>query len=288
MASATKRAGESGVDAYAVLRQSNYRRYIAGWTASTVGLFMLNAAVNWELYDRTGSPLVLGFVGLFVALPVLTLALPAGHLADTRDRRRILLISQFVLALAGVGMAVVSYLHAPIWMVYGLLVLAGPSRAFGAPARGALLPLIVSDELFQNAVTWNSFTFHVSATIGPILAGILMYYVHCAWPVFILSAIGAFVFALSLLGMRTREAARTNDPLNLKSLMAGAGHLRREKTILAAITLDLFAVLLGGATALMPIFAKDILHVGTIGYGALRAAPYVGAFVMFAAPAHSP
>src|SRR5260221_13462307 len=140
MASTTRRLRPNGVDAYAVLRESNYRRYIAGWTASTVGLFMLNAAVSWELYERTSSALVLGLVGLFVALPVLTLALPAGHLADAYDRRKILLVSQFVLALAALGMAVVSYRHAPIWMVYGLLVLAGTSRAFGAPARGALLP----------------------------------------------------------------------------------------------------------------------------------------------------
>lgn len=282
----TRASQSSSVDPYAALRQSNYRRYVAGWTASTIGLFMLNAAVNWELYERTGSPLVLGLVGLFVAFPVLTLALPAGHLADTLDRRRILLFSQFVLAAAALGMAIVSYLHAPIWMVYGLLLMAGTARAFGAPARGALLPLIVPETSFQNAVAWNSFTFHFSATIGPIVAGVLMHYLHFAWPVFGIAAVGALAFAVGLSFVQPRKADHTPESLNLKSLMAGARHLRSEKTILAAISLDLFAVLLGGATSLMPIYAKDILNVGAIGYGALRAAPYVGAFVMSAALAH--
>ncbi|HUN82718.1 MAG TPA: MFS transporter [Phycisphaerae bacterium] len=288
MAGRKRPSQPESVDAYAALRQPNYRRYVAGWTASTVGLVMLNAAVNWELYERTGSALVLGLVGLFVAFPVLTLALPAGHLADTMDRRRILLFSQFLLTAAAIAMCFVSYLHAPIWMVYGLLLVAGTARAFGAPARGAMLPLIVPEKIFQNAVAWNSFIFHFSATIGPIIAGMLMHYLHCAWPVFGLSAIGAVVFAISLVFVHPRQANHSPDALNLKSLMAGAGHLRREKTILAAITLDLFAVLLGGATSLMPIYAKDILKVGAIGYGALRAAPYVGAFVMSAALAHRP
>ena len=278
----------AATDPYAALRTTNYRRYISGWSFSATGLHMMNAAVHWELYDRTASAMALGLVGLVQALPVILLALPGGHVADTHDRRRILIAAQIGFAICALGLAAVSFQKGPLWLMYGLLVVAGCAKAFGSPARSALFPLILPESLFENAVTWNSFVFHVAATFGPIAAGFLMAKFGGAWLVFLLTALGTLIFAASLLGVRPKPHVGQKEPMSLKTLFAGAGFLRREKTVLAAITLDLFAVLFGGATTMLPIFARDILHVGPIGFGALRAAPYVGAFVMAWVLAHRP
>lgn len=278
----------AAADPYAALRWLNYRRYISGWSFSATGLHMMNAAVHWELYIRTNSPFLLGLVGLVQALPVILLALPGGHVADTHDRRRILIGAQISFALCALGLASVSFLKGPLWMVYGLLVISGCAKAFGSPARSALFPLILPESLFENAVTWNSFVFHVAATFGPIAAGLLIANIGGAWIVFLLTALGTLIFAGSLLGVRPKPHVGQTQPMSLKTLFAGAGFLYREKTVLAAITLDLFAVLFGGATTMLPIYAKDILHVGPVGFGALRAAPYVGAFMMAWILAHRP
>jgi len=275
-------------DPYSALRFDNYRRYISGWSFSAIGLHMMNAAVHWELYIRTNSPMALGLVGLVQALPVILLALPGGHVADTYDRRRVLIAAQLGFAVCALGLAVVSRTHGPLWLVYGLLIVAGCAKAFGSPARSSLFPLILPESLFENAVTWNSFVFHVAATFGPIAAGLLISYFGGAWFVFLLTSLGTTIFALSLLRVRPKPNVRQTEPMSLKTLFAGAGFLKREKTVLAAITLDLFAVLFGGATTMLPIYAKDILMVGPVGYGALRAAPYVGAFVMAWVLAHRP
>lgn len=281
-------AAPAANDPYAALRTTNYRRYISGWSFSATGLHMMNAAVHWELYARTNSPLALGMVGLVQALPVILLALPGGHVADTHDRRRILIAAQISFALCALGLAMVSFVKGPLWMVYGLLVIAGCAKAFGSPARSSLFPLILPESLFENAVTWNSFVFHVAATFGPLAAGLLISYFGGAWLVFLLTALGTLIFAFSLFGVRPKAHVGQTEPMSLRTLFAGAGFLRREKTVLAAITLDLFAVLFGGATTMLPIYAKDILHVGPVGFGALRAAPYVGAFVMAWTLAHRP
>lgn len=278
----------AATDPYAALRTTNYRRYISGWSFSATGLHMMNAAVHWELYARTEDPLLLGLVGLVQALPVILLALPGGHVADTHDRRRILIAAQVSFALCALGLAAVSFVKGPLWMVYGLLVVAGCAKAFGSPARSALFPLILPESLFENAVTWNSFVFHVAATFGPIAAGLIIGYLGGAWLVFLLTALGTLIFAASLLGVRPKPHVGQSEPMSLRTLFAGAGFLYREKTVLAAITLDLFAVLFGGATTMLPIYAKDILHVGPVGFGSLRAAPYVGAFVMAWILAHRP
>jgi len=278
----------AATDPYAALRWANYRRYISGWCFSATGLHMMNAAVHWELYARTNSPLALGMVGLVQALPVILLALPAGHIADTHDRRRMLIAAQIAFGVCALGLATVSFTRGPLWLVYGLLIIAGCAKAFGSPARSSLFPLILPESLFENAITWNSFVFHVAATFGPIAAGLLISHFSGAGVVFLLTAAGTFIFAGSLMRVRPKPHVGQTDPMSFRSLFAGAGFLYREKTVLAAITLDLFAVLFGGATTMLPIYARDILHVGPIGFGALRAAPYVGAFVMAWMLAHRP
>jgi MFS family permease len=287
-------------DPYAALRSKNYQRFALGFVTSSTGLQMLSTGIAWEIYERTGDALALGFTGLARAIPVLILALPAGQAADIFNRKKVLVATQTAFALLTAILAVVSWAQAPVWTIYLLLFLTGCARSFNGPSRSSLLPLIVEPQDFHNAVTWNSGVFQFSATGGPILAGIIIRYAHAAWPVYVCCAASCALFALTASALdprqEPRETAQASKPddsslgskFTLKSMTAGAGHLWREKTILAAITLDLFAVLLGGATALMPIYAKDILHVGPVGLGALKSAPYIGAFLMALVLAHRP
>ena len=275
-------------DAYAALRNANYQRYALGFFLAATGLQALATAVGWEVYERTNDPLHLGYTGLARALPVVLLALPAGHTADLYSRRAIIAISQVGFALAAIGLCLVSHAHAPIWLVYLLLVFTGCCRAFNGPARGSFLPTIVPRGIFENAVAWSSSAFQLAAVTGPLLAGLLIWWTKSAWPVYAMCAACNLAFAVCVLGIRPLILASATGKYTFASMMAGMGHLWREKTILGAITLDLFAVLLGGATALLPIFAADILHVGPVGLGVLRASSYVGAFAMGVYLAHSP
>lgn len=273
-------------DPYGALRSANYRRYVSGWVISATGMNMMGVAVGWEIYERTSSALALGIVGLVQALPVIILALPAGHAADSMDRRRLVILTQLVFCACGAGLALVSYFHAPVAAIYALLMCAGSAKAFNSPGRGSLFPLVVPPEIFQNAVAWNSGVFHLAATVGPALGGLLIRWTGVAWPVYASMSVAALAFAISLLGVRPRAQERLSGGFTWASLAAGVDFVRQEKTILSAITLDLFAVLLGGATSLMPMYAKDILRVGPVGLGWLRAAPYLGAMVMALALAH--
>ena len=242
---------------------------------------MLATAVGWEIYERSQDPMALGWVGLARALPVILFALPAGQVIDRFDRRWVLVLTQIAMGLGAAALAVASHRgDAPLLLMYGLLALMGCARAFNGPSRATLLPLIVAPGAFANAVAWNSSVFHLSAVLGPIVAGVMLARFGSAWEVYAITATFCFLFAITAMGLRPREAQRASGPISLSSLFAGAGFIWREKPILGALTLDLFAVLLGGATALLPIYAKDILKVGPEGLGLLRAAPFVGAFLM--------
>lgn len=279
---------ERAHDAYAALRHGNYRLFASGFMVSSTGLQMLGTAVGWEIYERTHDPLNLGWIGVARALPVIALALPAGHLIDTFDRKYVLIATQVAFALVIAGLCVASYCHAPIWITYVLLTLSGCARVFNGPSRATLLPQIVPNEDFHNATTWNSGVFQLSATGGPILAGVMLDFFGVAWPVYATTAAACLLFAFLAGGLKPRDSARNTQPWSWGSVTAGLSHLWTEKTILAAITLDLFAVLLGGATALLPVYAKDILHGGAKELGYLRASPYVGAFLMAMWLAHRP
>ncbi|HWL93324.1 MAG TPA: MFS transporter [Phycisphaerae bacterium] len=278
----------SKVGPYAALLTANYRRFVSGWFLSTLSLQMMAAALQWEIYERTGSAFALGLVGLCQALPVLAFALPAGHMADLRDRKKILLVAQSATVMVAAGLTFASFFDAPVITLYVLVVCAAIAKAFGAPARGSMFPLIVHPDIFQNAVTWNSAFFHFAATVGPILGGAILVWSGAAWPIYLLTSIGTAVFVFTLLGVKPRPQQIDSGEHSLESMWSGARYLWREKSIFAALTLDLMAVLFGGATALLPVYAKDILHVGPIGFGVLRAAPYVGAVVMALVIAHLP
>ncbi len=262
--------------------------------AGVIGWQILQVALGWELYERTHSALALGLVGLSTALPVVILALPAGHLADVIDRRRILIWAQVAFIVTGLGLAALSYWRGPVWLVYLILIARGAAQAYNNPARQALLPQLVPPELFGNAVTWGSSSFQIASVVGPGLGGIIIASEGGATGAYLIST---FLLAISLWtlieirgGGGTSESMQTKprEKMTVQSVVAGMRFVRGSKVILAAITLDLFAVLLGGATALLPIFAKDILDVGPDGLGWLRAAPSVGALIVALAIAHRP
>lgn len=267
-------------DPYAALRFRDFRWLTTGQFISTLGQQMLSVAVGWELYERTSSTLALGLVGLVQVVPVILLSLPAGQIADRYDRRAIVLLSQLLLALCSLGLALVSWAQAPIALVYACLLGFGIARAFNSPAASTLLPQTVPMEHFANAATWNSSTWQLSAVLGPALGGLVIGLTRNAALVYLADVLACLLFVLALGQIRGRQTARSTETPSLRSLLAGVRFLRQSNILLAAITLDLFAVLLGGATTLLPVFARDILQVGPTGLGWLRAAPSVGAVTM--------
>jgi MFS family permease len=275
-------------DPYAALRHREYRLFLSGRILSVIGQQMLDVAIGWELYERTHAALALGLVGLVLVVPIVALALPAGHAADRWDRRRIVLVTQLALAVGSLALAWLSFSRGPVALTYLCLFAIGVALAFNRPATAALLPQLVPLADFPNAVTWNSSGFQIASVVGPALGGAVIGIRHHAGPVYILDAMLALAFFASVWGIARREPAGPGEPVTLESLLAGLAFVRRTKVILAAITLDLFAVLFGGATMLLPIFAKDILHVGPVGFGWLRAAPSAGALLMAVVLAHRP
>jgi len=300
-------------DPFAALRERNYRLFVAGWLPASIGLQMQSTALAWEIYERTGDPLSLGMIGVARALPTVLLALPAGRIVDLVNRQRVLVLTQIGFTIANGLLALGSLAwergqlgsgpHA-VWIMYLLIALTGCARVFNSPSRSSLLPQLFGSgaigPVFHNAVTWNSGVFQLAATLGPLLAGWLIAVAHVAWPVYAIAAAACLAFGMTASFMKpypeehhAHETARSilhliRPSVLLPGMLEGVRHMWREKTVLGAIALDLFAVLLGGATALMPIYAKDILHVGPVGLGALRAAPFIGALLMAVVLASQP
>ena len=279
----------SSHDPYAALRVRNYRFFLIGNLVANMGSQMLTVAVGWELYERTGSAMALGWVGLVQFVPVILFALPSGHLADRFARQRLLAAAQAVMALAALGLAVVSIGHFGVGWMYACLFATGVVRSVGMPAGQSLMPLLVPREVFSNAVSWRSNSFQIASTVGPAVGGFLIALTHRAAVVYVTEAVLAAIFIACLFTLRVpKTEAAPESAVTLASLLAGVKFVWGTKLILAAITLDMFAVLLGGATALLPVYAKDILHVGPIGLGWLRAMPANGSLVMGLGLAHRP
>lgn len=314
--------GPRAHDPYAAFRSRGFSFFAAGNLLSIIGRQMLAVAVEWEIYARTHSATALGLVGLVIAVPVVALSLPAGHLADRFSRKRIILVSQIFSALASAALALVSWKHLAIPymsilqqsnhglnaiasiferhqrafhfddpsipIIYALLFIYGAARTFGWAARASFFPTLIPRDAFANAVTWNNSMFQIGTVVGPAISGLLV--AHVGFPiVYVIDAICAFSFFLLVMPIRRGKQARDyTETSTWRSLMAGMRFVFSKHVILATITLDLFAVLLGGATALLPIFADQILHRGPIGLGWLRAAPAVGAFVMALVVAYLP
>jgi MFS family permease len=278
----------SSHDPFAALRIRDFKLYSIGGLLAIIGQQMQSVAVGWELYERTNSAMSLGWIGLVQALPVILLALPAGQLADRFDRRRIVMIAQIFMSLCSVGLALLSYYKGSVTLLYGLLLLWGVAKAFTWPARAAMIAQLVPLNLFSNAATWNSTVFQVGAISGPALGGLIIAQYDSALPVYIIDAIFGIARLISVILIKSKQTSYAKEPMTLNSLVAGFDFVWRTKIILATISLDLFAVLLGGATTLLPIFAKDILQVGPSGLGWLRAAPSIGAVLMAAVLVYLP
>jgi MFS family permease len=244
-----------------------------------MGVLMQDVAVGWQLYDRTHSALALGLTGLASVAPTIILALPAGALADQYNRRTIVRVGRVLAGVMSVWLAVLSYTQGPIWMIYAALVLGGIGFAFMAPAQSALLTQVLPVEAYPNGVTWNSTAFQIAAVAGPALGGALIAFTGTATIVYVVCAVMAAIYIILFSIMRPRPQTHDRQPVTGEMLAAGVRFVFQDPFILAAITLDLFAVLFGGATTLLPIYAKDILQVGPTGLGWLRAAPSVGAML---------
>ncbi len=280
----------SPFDRYEVLRLPDVRLYLLARFIASLGQNMLGMALGWELYHRTHSALALGLVGLAQITPQLILTLPAGHLADQRDRRGIILWTMALSALSCAGLAFVSWTHAPVAITYFFIFLAGIARAFLWPATSAFLPQLVPRPLFPAAVTWASGSFQLSAALGPVLGGLAIPLTGGAAAVYGFNVVALTVCCVLVWFVRVPATVSppTREKMTLQNLGAGLHFVLAQRIILGIISLDLFAVLLGGATALLPIYAQDILHVGASGLGWLRAALPIGSVSMALFLAHRP
>lgn len=272
---------------WVAFRHRDFSLYFVARFLSATAVQMQTVAISWLVYDLTGSALALGLVGLAAFLPAFVLALIAGHVADRFDRRRVLLACYGVATLA--ALALVAFAVAggrAIGPLYALIVVFGATRAFANPAGQALVPNLVPRAHFQNAVAWSSSAWQTATILGPALGGLL----YAFGPSVVFATVAA-CFTLTWLlftALRHRGGGASDEKASVRTLLAGLAFIRAQPVILGAISLDLFAVLLGGATALLPIYARDILHVGPTGLGVLRSMPAVGAVTMALALAHWP
>ncbi len=289
-----KAASSSGVekrDAYAALRVSDFRLFLSGHLLSTLGMQMQTTAVGWQLWEKTNSELALGLVGLVQIVPILGLALPAGQAADRFDRRKTLMSATTVAVIAALGLAVASkWASANVPLIYACLFLNGLARAFQGPARSSLMPQLVPPQIFSNAVSWSVSGFELSSMIGPALAGWLIYLFGGVTPVYLLAGLGSVIYFVTLatLTKRSYAAESRSNRIDLKTLVAGFKYVWNTRLLLAAMSLDMFAVLFGGAVALLPVYAREVLGAGARGFGTLQAAPSLGAITMAVMTAHLP
>lgn len=304
-------------DPYAALRVATYRDYMTGSFLSSIGRQAVSVAVTWEIYQWTKSATALGLVGLINVIPLLVLSLPAGSIADRYDRRRIITWGAGLGAGLSVALAALSYFHAAVpdlaalrwandWirelalvferhtdpgtlnfdqpalpLMFLLLLVIAVVRILTWPARSSIIPLLLPATALPNAITWNSSAFEIATVAGPALGGFIIAFGGFQ-VVYLLDAGLGLVFLLLLRKVKYHLAPAPVSAAwrSWRGILAGADFIWRRKVILGASSLDLFATLLGGATALLPIYADQVLHVGPIGLGWLRAAPSIGAFGM--------
>jgi MFS family permease len=250
---------------------------------------MQAVAVGWQVYDITKRALDLGLVGLAQFLPGILLFLASGHASDRFERRKVLAACYAGYAVCSSLLLILAVRNShTVLPIYLVLILLGVVRSFNGTASRSILPQLVPEEHFANAVAWNATTFQAATILGPSLGGILYAAFRgpsAVYGVAMITALGAVVSAFRI---KTQPQTRRREPVTMKTVFAGLHFIWREKLILGAISLDLFAVLLGGAVALLPVYAREILHTGPWGLGLLRTAPGVGAAVMAVALAHRP
>jgi MFS family permease len=252
--------------------------YFSGVFMATLANQIQSVAVAWQIYEIARTPMTLGYVGLAQFLPIAALFFLAGDVADRHNRRRILAISYAVQALATAALLLLTLSSSRSqWPFYAVLVLLGSARAFGQPAAQSFLPQLVTGSAFMKAIAWTSSARQTAVILGPALGGLI--YIWGPAPAYAICLLLLVATSLALGALRTDSQARHHDPAlsSFRRVTAGIGFIRSKPILLGAISLDLFAVLLGGATALLPIYARDILKVGPSGLGLLRSAPAIGA-----------
>jgi MFS family permease len=277
---------QPAVRSLAAFASSDFRRYQLARMAVIMGAEAQTVAVAWQVYSITHRALDLGYTGLALFLPGLLFLLPSGHVADRYDRRHIILICytlQVVCTTALLTIAVLGLRN--VWLVYGVLFLIGTGRSFSGPASTALIPHLVPERHFVNAITWGAAIFQLANIGGPALGGLLFTLpIHGplagAGIVYIATLLSLICFLVLIGSLSVRLGRMEHRDASVKVLLAGFQYVWRSPILLGACSLDLFVVLLGGAAALMPIFAQEILHTGPQGLGMLRAAPAAGALLV--------
>jgi MFS family permease len=267
------------VDRFAAFRHVSYTRFFLARCLSSFSIQIVSVAVGWQMYDETGSTLYLGLIGLFQFLPSLLLFLVTGSVADRYNRRLIVALCMALGAVCSAALLALTVTHSfSPWPVFGILIVFGIERAFMGPAMQSLGPNLVPAEDLPNAVAWNSSSWQMAAIVGPVLGG-LLYGVGASLAYSV--ALVMLVISALLVFLIPKPPQRTAPKnLSIDQVLAGFRFITQEKIVLGAVSLDMFAVLLGGAVALMPVFARDILQLGPWGLGLLRAAPGVGAIVV--------
>jgi MFS family permease len=252
-------------------------------------LEMQSVAVGWQVYEITKRPLDLGLIGLAQFLPGMLLFLVSGHVADRFDRRKLVTLCYCGFALSsGLLWTITWQAGRSVHLIYAVVVLVGVVRAFNAPVSRALLPQLVSEEHFPNAVAWNASIFQGATILGPSIGGFLYAFSRGPSMVYATAMVTAIAAVFSTLRIKLQTQARPREPVTWTTVLAGFHYIWTHKLVLGAISLDMFAVLLGGAVALLPVYASEILKTGPRGLGLLRSAPGAGAIVMAIVMAHRP
>jgi MFS family permease len=272
----------------------NYVSYTLARFLIVVALEMQSVAVGWQVYEITRRPIDLGYVGLAQFLPGFVLFLFAGHAADVFDRRKLLMWCYGAYGLCSALLLAISW-RAPhsVHLIYVVLVLVGVARSFSFPVSRALLPKLVPEEHFANAVAWNASTFQIATIAGPAIGGIAYALFRGPEAVYVIAVAVSILSTVLTLRIHPQSSSpgkqlAEKEPTSLRTVLAGFRFIGEKKVILGSISLDMFAVLLGGAVALLPVYAREILHTGPWGLGLLRSAPGVGAALMAIIVAHYP
>ncbi|GAA4280334.1 MFS transporter [Gaetbulibacter aestuarii] len=283
-------------DPYAALRFKEFRIFLLVRFVLVFGWTMQFIVIEWEVYSLTKDPLSLGFIGLMEIIPALSMALFAGHIVDQREKRNLLATCIALFSLISLGLFLLTWepvvgdwsTKQILYSIYALIFFGGFLRSFFGPTIFSLLALIVPKKNYPNAATWSSSTWQMSAVLGPAFGGFAIGWLGVHWALCIVFGM-VFLSFLILLQIKRKPILnpKIGEPV-LESLKEGVRFVFKTKAILGAITLDMFAVLFGGAIALLPIFAQDILKVGSEGFGVLRAAPAVGAFITMLITAYIP
>ncbi|WP_394847701.1 MFS transporter [Pendulispora brunnea] len=264
-----------------LFRYRDFRLYQCARFLLTIAIQMQSVAVAWQVYDLTRRPLALGYVGLAQFLPMVCLSPLTGAAADRFDRRRVVMVTNLGIATSAVLLLTSALMHVEhAYFIYAILAFFGTVRAFSGPAASALVTHLVPMEEFPRSVAWSSTVWQIATVLGPALGGVVYGLFGGPAGVYAISALLATAAFAGVFALKVRTGRMEGRATSLATLSAGVRYVFSQKLLLGSITLDLFAVLLGGAVALLPIFARDILHTGPWGLGLLRSAPALGASMM--------